>query len=38
LIALVIVGSLVYGVVVAVFAREIVVTMWLSLRGARTSG
>jgi O-antigen/teichoic acid export membrane protein len=38
LIALVSAGSLVYAVVVALFARSIVLTMWLSLRGARTSG
>jgi O-antigen/teichoic acid export membrane protein len=38
LIALIGVGAGVYGVVVTLFARDIVVTMWLSLRGARTSG
>jgi O-antigen/teichoic acid export membrane protein len=38
LIALVSVGAIVYAAVVALFARNIVVTMWLSLRGARTSG
>jgi lipopolysaccharide exporter len=38
LIALVGVGAAVYAVVVALFARNIVVTMWLSLRGARASG
>jgi O-antigen/teichoic acid export membrane protein len=38
LFALVSVGAVVYTVVVALFARKIVVTMWLSLRGARTSG
>ena len=38
LIALVGVGATVYAVVVALFARNIVVTMWLGLRGARVSG
>jgi O-antigen/teichoic acid export membrane protein len=38
LLALVIVGCVVYGAGVALFARDIVMTMWLSLRGARTSG
>jgi lipopolysaccharide exporter len=38
LIALVGVGATVYAVVVGLFARSIVVTMWLSLRGARASG
>jgi O-antigen/teichoic acid export membrane protein len=37
LIALVGVGAVVYGVVVTLFARDILVTMWLSLRGVRTS-
>jgi O-antigen/teichoic acid export membrane protein len=38
LVALVAVGATVYAVLVALFARSIVVTMWLSLRGARASG
>ena len=38
LIALLGVGAGVYAVVVALFARNIVVTMWLGLRGARTLG
>jgi O-antigen/teichoic acid export membrane protein len=38
LIALVGAGAAVYAVVVALFARNIVVTMWLGLRGARVLG
>jgi O-antigen/teichoic acid export membrane protein len=38
LIALVGVGAAVYALVVALFARNILVTMWLGLRGARVSG
>jgi O-antigen/teichoic acid export membrane protein len=37
LIALIVLGGVVYGGVVTLFARELVVTMWLSLRGVRTS-
>ena len=36
--ALVLVGAAVYGAAVALFAREIVVTMWSSLRGTRVPG
>jgi O-antigen/teichoic acid export membrane protein len=38
LVALVVTGSTVYVLSVAFFARELVTTMWVSLRGARTSG
>lgn len=38
LIALVGVGAGVYALIVTLFARDLVVTMWVSLRGARTSG
>jgi O-antigen/teichoic acid export membrane protein len=37
LVALVAVGATVYALAVAVFARDVVVTMWLSLRGVRPS-
>jgi PST family polysaccharide transporter len=37
LIALVAAGGAVYAAAVALFARDIVTTMWLSLRGVRTS-
>jgi PST family polysaccharide transporter len=38
LILLVGVGAGVYGLIVTLFARDLVVTMWVSLRGARSSG
>ena len=38
LIALVGVGAGVYALIITLFARDLVVTMWVSLRGARTSG
>jgi hypothetical protein len=38
LIALVIVGGGLYAIAVALFARDLVRSMWLSLRGTSTSG
>ena len=38
LLTLVVVGAAVYGLAVAFVARELVVTMWHSLRGVRVSG
>jgi O-antigen/teichoic acid export membrane protein len=38
LVVLIAVGGAVYGLVVALFARDLVANMWVSLRGPRTSG
>jgi O-antigen/teichoic acid export membrane protein len=38
LVALVGVGAAAYGLMVTLFARDLVVTMWVNLRGARPSG
>jgi len=38
LIGLTVAGAGVYGVIVTLFARDMVITMWVNLRGARPSG
>ena len=38
LIGLIAVGAGVYGVIVTLFARDLVITMWVNFRGARPSG